>query len=371
MVTKLEEKTDAQVDQVGAAATTAGGRLLNQAGRRLHGWSGLVNVRNGENVNRSDVGQNPSVRGYLVGEAGRSATPVESMVELPGRRIATLTWGSPHGPLVMLLHGFPDTAWSWRLVAPVLADRGWRVVAPFSRGYAPSDLAPDGCYQLGALVRDVMELYAALEGDSRAVLVGHDWGSMTAHGVGALANSPFARVVTMSVPPFATSRRVYRQKGAPGRALRQLRCSWYILFNQIPRLPERVFPRLVRRLWADWSPGLDASAELTNVAQALPTRERRAAAITYYRDFVQPWRRSSAYAEEQRACTNVPAAPTLYLHGAQDGALLPEIGAQVAQDLSAGSRAVMIAGAGHFLQLEQPEAVAVEILRFIGSGLER
>jgi pimeloyl-ACP methyl ester carboxylesterase len=240
------------------------------------------------------------------------------------------------------------------------------VAAPFSRGYAPTDMAYDGCYQLGALVRDVMELHTALGGDSRAVLVGHDWGAMTAHGVGALDGSLFARVVTMSVPPSPTSRRAYRAPGALRRAIGQLRCSWYILFNQIPGLAERVFVPLARRLWSDWSPGLDPTAELAHLAVALPTRERRAAAVSYYRDFAQPWRRLAKYAAEQAACDGVPAVPTLYLHGSQDGALLPEVGAQVEGDLSPGSRAVMIEGAGHFLQIERPDVVAAEILRFVG-----
>lgn len=294
--------------------------------------------------------------------------PGRLTLELQDHRVSALTWGPSRGPLMLMAHGFPDTAWTWRYVAPLLASQGWRVVAPFSRGYAPSDLAPDRSYQLGALARDVLELHCELGGDSRAVLVGHDWGAFAARGAGAMRDSPFARVVMMSVPPDATSRRAFRQRGAFGLALRQLRCSWYILFNQIPGLPEWLFPTLVRRLWADWSPGFDATAELVNVAEALGTRQRRAAAIGYYRAFVQPWRRSPKYAAEQDACKGVPTAPTLYLHGANDGALLPEIGAQVEPDLSPGSRAVMVAGAGHFPQLERPDVVAAEILRFVGTG---
>lgn len=293
-------------------------------------------------------------------------SPVEATAETGYGLAGILTWGPTDGPLALLLHGFPDTAWTWRLVAPRLAERGWRVVAPFSRGYAPSDLAPDGCYQLGALVRDVMDLHRALDGDSKAVLVGHDWGAFTAYGAGALDDSPFARVVAMSVPPNATSRRAFARRGAAMLILRQLRASWYILFNQLPVLPERLFTRLIHRLWADWSPGFDSLSEVAYTLQALPTPERRSAAIDYYRAMVRPRRRSKAFAKEQQSCTQVPAAPTLYLYGDRDGALLPEVGADAVADLSPGSRAAPIPGAGHFPQLERPDLVATEILDFIG-----
>jgi len=75
---------------------------------------------------------------------------------------AALAWGPQDGPLALCLHGCPDTAWTWRWLGPVLAERGWRVVAPWMRGYAPTGLAPDGGYQVGALVRDAVELHRAL-----------------------------------------------------------------------------------------------------------------------------------------------------------------------------------------------------------------
>jgi pimeloyl-ACP methyl ester carboxylesterase len=285
-------------------------------------------------------------------------------IELPELSVCAMTWGPQDGPLALLLHGFPDTPWSWRHVAPALADAGWRVVAPFSRGYAPTGLAPDGNYQLGALVRDVVQLHGALDGDERALLVGHDWGAMTAYGVGVAAPGMFARIVAMSVPPMPTLQRAFRGRGATRRGLRQARCSWYVAVNQLPGLSERAFIPLVRRLWADWSPGYDATADLAHVATALPDRARRAAAVSYYRAYAQPWRRSRRYSAEQRAALGVPSVPTLYLHGEQDGAMLPEVGAQVEADLAPGGRAVMVPGAGHFLQLEQPGLVVDEILRF-------
>jgi pimeloyl-ACP methyl ester carboxylesterase len=286
-------------------------------------------------------------------------------VQLPDRSVAALSWGPADGPLALLLHGFPDTAWTWRHVAPALADAGWRVVAPFSRGYAPTDLAPDGNYQLGALVRDVVQLHGALGGDGRALLVGHDWGAMTAYGAGRFGL--FARVVVMSVPPMPTLQRAFRGRGALRLGLRQARCSWYVAVNQLPGVSEAGFDRLVRRLWRDWAPGYDAGEDLDHLAAALPDRRRRTAALTYYRALAQPWRRSRRYAAEQRAALAVPDVPTLYLHGESDRALLPDLAGLAESDLAPGSRVAMIAGAGHFVQLQQPVAVADEFLSFSGS----
>jgi pimeloyl-ACP methyl ester carboxylesterase len=290
--------------------------------------------------------------------------PRHLAVELPGLSVAALTWGPPDGPLALCLHGFPDTAWSWRHVGPALAADGWRVVAPFSRGYAPTSLAPDGCYQTGALVSDVVALHGAFGGDDRALLVGHDWGALTAYGVGGFAPDLFARIVAMSVPPIPTFQRVLRGRRGAVLGLRQLRRSWYILANQVPGLPERVLPALVRRLWSAWSPGYVAAADLRHVADALPAGPRRTAALRYYRSFAQPWQRSSVYRTEQQAVLGVPRAPVLYLHGEQDGCLLPDLGRASGGDLASGSRVRLIPGAGHFLQLEQPDLVHAEIARF-------
>ena len=79
--------------------------------------------------------------------------------------------GPPDGPLALLLHGFPDTARTWRHLLPALAGDGYHAVAPFVRGFHPSAVPTDGCYQLGALVADVTALHEALGGDERAVLV--------------------------------------------------------------------------------------------------------------------------------------------------------------------------------------------------------
>jgi pimeloyl-ACP methyl ester carboxylesterase len=200
-----------------------------------------------------------------------------------------------------------------------------------------------------------------LEADD-AVLVGHDWGAITANALAAHADSPFARVVAMSVPPFASLRSPRALRVLP----RQLRNSWYIGFNQIPGLAERNLERLVRRLWRDWSPGYDATTDLVHVDAALADPEHRRAAIGYYRALVNPFPPPEPYRHWHGAQMRLPVVPTLYLHGADDGALDPRLAELVGPRLPSGSAVHVIERAGHFLQLEQPTTVNRRILEFLG-----
>lgn len=290
-------------------------------------------------------------------------------ITIRGRSIAALAWGDADAPLALCLHGYPDTAFTWRHLGPFLAERGWRVVAPFSRGYGPTDLASDGGYEVGALVRDIEDLHRTLGGDSRAVLIGHDWGAIAAYAVGAHSPALFARIVTLAVPPapalFGRLRQLPPSRADVGVIARQLRCSWYIFFQQIPGVSERALPRVVRRLWADWSPGYDADEDLDHLADALEGAGRRTAVLRYYRAFVQPWYRSGDYRSEQRCWAGTPTAPVLYLHGQRDGCLLAELARDAPKVLPVGSRTEVLVGVGHFLQLEAPETVNPLIADFI------
>jgi pimeloyl-ACP methyl ester carboxylesterase len=280
---------------------------------------------------------------------------------------AALAWGPPDGPLALCLHGYPDTAWTWRHLGPYLAGRGWRVVAPFMRGYGPSDLAPDGVYQVGALARDAIAMHAELGGEGRSVLVGHDWGAVASYAAAAHAPEVFDRVVTLAVPPLPA---MVDPRTSPSVSdlplmLRQLRRSWYTIFQQLPGVSERLLPRIVPRLWRDWSPGYDAREDVAHVAAALAGRGRATAALRYYRALLQPWARSRAYAAEQAHWMGVPRVPVLYLHGRQDGCVLPEFAEGAAGVLPPGSEVELVPDAGHFLHLERPDAVCERIATFV------
>lgn len=288
--------------------------------------------------------------------------------------LASLTWGDPDDvrrPLALLLHGFPDTAHTWRHLGPALAEAGYRVVAPFTRGYAPSDLPADGSYHVPALMDDALGLHRALGGDDRAVLVGHDWGAITANGIAASAANPFGAVVALSVPPIAAMnpRRddaIHWLRILP----RQAALSWYTLFNQLPRLPERAFDRLVAHLWRRWSPGYDASTDLAHLDAALPDDARKAAALGYYRAQPRVRRLPARYRPLARDWVGPPRVPLLYLHGADDGCLDARWAARIGDRLPAGSRVAVVDDAGHFLQLERPAAVNALVLEFVAERAE-
>src|SRR5687767_9325960 len=131
------------------------------------------------------------------------------------------------GPLALCLHGFPDTAHTWRHLLPALADAGFHAVAPWLRGYAPTAIPADGRYQVGAVVADACALHQALGGDDRAVLIGHDWGALAAYGAAAHQPGLWRKVVTAAVPPPSTM-------GQGLFSFDQLRRSWYMYFFQHP-----------------------------------------------------------------------------------------------------------------------------------------
>jgi pimeloyl-ACP methyl ester carboxylesterase len=292
-------------------------------------------------------------------------TPTEFRYRASGMTFAALGWGPDDGPLALCLHGYPDTAWTWRHLGPQLATQGWRVVAPFMRGYAPTDLAPDRCYQVGALARDANEAYTSLRGDDRAVLIGHDWGAVAAYAAAAQHDQPWRRIATLAIPPLASLAAPPRSVGEALDAARQLVYSSYMLYQQLPVVSERSLPWLIPLLWQRWSPGYDGREDVERVFAALDSRARRTAALRYYRAMLQPWYRRREYAPEQRRMFAPPRCPALVLHGEDDGCMQAALSTRAAHSLPEGCELALIAGAGHFLQLERPDEVNRRIAAFI------
>ncbi len=300
--------------------------------------------------------------------------PGQIDIAAPAVHLQALTWGPEHGPIALCLHGFPDTAHGFRAIAPALVAAGYRVVAPFMRGYAPSSLPTDGSYHLGALMDDALRVRAALNPTDADVVIGHDWGAVAATGLAAMPQTPFRRAVVMSVPP-AAALRAHRVPPAglakllPGQLLR----SWYMSYFQLPVAPERSGPWIVPLLWRRWSPGYSAAEDLRHVEAAIGSPDRWRAALGTYRANLRsvvstrlpPGGPPPCYAELHRWWTERPRIPTLYLHGADDGCMTAAFTAYVGAVLPAGSRTAVVAGAGHFLHLERPDDVAARIVAFL------
>jgi pimeloyl-ACP methyl ester carboxylesterase len=282
-------------------------------------------------------------------------------VPVGDREVAVLEAG--HGPLALCLHGFPDTAWTWRHLLPALADAGFHAVAPFQRGYAPTGPAPDGRYQSGALAADAAALHDALGGDGDAVLVGHDWGAVAAYGAASAEPERWRRVVTAAVPPPVPGGSIFSSYD-------QLRRSWYMFFLQHPRAEAVVAAddmAFLGRLWDDWSPGYDATWDLARVREALTPEGCLAAAIAYYRASVGGAGRDPALDRWQAAVAATPPQPLLYLHGEADGCIGAERAHQADHLLAPGSQVEVLAGAGHFLHLERPDEVAALVVPFLSA----
>jgi pimeloyl-ACP methyl ester carboxylesterase len=292
-------------------------------------------------------------------------------VQAPAVELKALTWGPPDGPIALCLHGFPDTAYGWRNFAPRLAESGWRVVAPFMRGYAPSSIPSDGSYHIGAFMDDALQVRAAAGGTDRDVVIGHDWGAMAATGLAAMPDSPFAKAVIMSVPPPAAFRPLSRLPDRVrllGQIPPQLLRSWYMGYFQLPWLPERSASWVLPRLWRRWSPGYDAKEDLRHVDAAIGTPESWRAALGPYRATIRNTRPPMRYAELHRLRLSAPALPSLYLHGRDDGCMTAAFTRWIPRALPDGSDVAVVERAGHFLQLDQPERVAELVLSFIGSA---
>jgi pimeloyl-ACP methyl ester carboxylesterase len=112
-----------------------------------------------------------------------------------GIRFTALEQGS--GQLMLCVHGFPDNALTWRHQMPVFAKAGYRVVAPYQRGYAPTAPSPTGTYQTAALGRDIIALIDALSPDRPAIVFGHDWGALAAYSAALLAPRRIEKLVVI------------------------------------------------------------------------------------------------------------------------------------------------------------------------------
>ncbi len=280
-----------------------------------------------------------------------------------GLRFHLLADGPHDAPLVLLLHGFPELARSWRHQLPALAAAGYRAVAPDQRGYGGTELR--GPYDTRTLATDVACLVRAL-GHEQATVVGHDWGGGVAWTFAHAYPNLLDRLAVLNCPPpsvLMTELRTNR---------RQLRRSRYMLVFQLPLLPEwlltRDGARQVERALVAGAHVHDAwtDEELAVYRAALLRPGRAKAAIDWYRGaFRRPLRAG-------RLASRSPiTAPTIIIWGVHDRFLGRELiePAKLRRVFAPGNEPeiVLVDEAGHFVQNEAPTRVNDELIRWLRS----
>ena len=264
------------------------------------------------------------------------------------------------GPLVLCMHGFPDNAYSFRHLLPDLASEGFRAVAPFMRGYAPTEAPKDGCYHTALLGRDALALIGAL-GAQQAALVGHDWGAHAGFGGAILGPEMVTRLVTIaSAHPSARETTNFHY----------LKGSWHFFYFQLPYAEDTVAHNdftFIEDWWRDASPDWDIPSEvLARVKETFRKPGVVEAALNYYRHNFNPTNIDPGVKELQDRVTTAPVpVPTLAFHGTLDRPRLLEAFQNMDRFFTGGLEKVVIQDTGHFVHQEKPQEVNRKIVEFL------
>ena len=263
-----------------------------------------------------------------------------------GQRFVFRSFGE--GPLVVLIHGFPDTPHGWERIASALADAGYRAVTPWLRGYRPETIVEGRSYDPIAISEDAIALLDAL-GEHDAILVGHDWGAVITYGAAALAPERFRAVVPIAIPypPLYP------------RSLKLLWAARHIFANRLPwaeRSLRRANFKQVDRLYRRWSPnwrGPERDRSIADAKRCLADPRSLHAALGYYRD-VSPSRAAEL--------PNLPQIPALPVGGSGD--FDPGLYGKTATLFGPGSEAVVLDG-GHWPHRESEDAFIASLIDFV------
>ena len=269
-----------------------------------------------------------------------------------GIRMHYVTQGN--GPLIVLIHGFPEFWYSWRYQMPFLAERGYTVVAPDLRGYNDTDKPRTG-YDVPTLVSDIAGLIKGL-GQEKAVIVGHDWGGVLAWAFAMSYPQMTERLIVMNAPHPQAMQRAFR-------TLKQLRKSWYMFAFQLPWLPENALLRnnayeIGRMLkGAAVQKSAFPNEVLATYQEVMSKPGAMTAALNYYRQlFRHPLRSAKNY-------TSI-GVPTLLIWGEQDIALGIELTYGLEQWVP-NIQIKRIPDSGHWVQQEKPELVNTLMAEFL------
>lgn len=274
-------------------------------------------------------------------------------------RFAALEAGPADGPLALFLHGYPDSATTWQQQLPAFADAGYRAVAPWLRGYPPSEIPAKGAYyDRATLALDVAEIIKTLSPDKPCVLIGQDWGAAIGYGVLAAFPQLVARAALLAVPHPAQVRATLKR--SPKHALRSF--HWFLF--QLPWLPEWLCARrdyqFLETLWKLWSPDFDDAAHVAEIRRSMATPGALQASLAYYRAMFGS-RNADPALSALRAQLEAPiSVPTRVLCGDHD--MRKEMLEAQRQYFTADYEWTTVSNAGHFLHRERPDTVNALLL---------
>jgi pimeloyl-ACP methyl ester carboxylesterase len=272
------------------------------------------------------------------------------------------------GPLVVLLHGFPEHWYSWRKQIPTLANAGYRVVAPDLRGYNRTEKPPGvDAYRIGQLVADVRALIDHC-GEERAHLVGHDWGGVIAWEIAARHPESVDRLVVLNAPHPGAYRRELRNRESD-----QAKRSWYVLLFQLPWLPELLFrvgdQRLLETLFREGSTNPEAFDDeaIRRYKRACSRPGAMTAMLNYYRALF----RGTIYSKipgrgipDATTSDGLIGRSTLLIWGMDDEALSPRLTEDI-DEWVPEIEIERIEGASHWAQMDAPERVNKRLIGFL------
>ena len=269
----------------------------------------------------------------------------------------------PSKPLVLMLHGFPECWYSWRHQLRALAPY-FECVAPDLRGYGATD-APVGIenYTLDKLVGDVADLIEAC-GRERAIIMAHDWGGGIAWATALMRPELVERLIVMNCPHLKKFRENLLHNP------RQMLRSWYILFFQLPRLPEAMLRArdfaMLKRMLRDSAVNKSAFSDddLARYRAAFRNPYSITAAINYYRAL---FREAVRERREPDWMSRKIAAPTMVIWGEQDVALRKELTFGMKELFDGPFEIHYVSDSGHWVQQEQPAIVNEYVLRFLST----
>jgi pimeloyl-ACP methyl ester carboxylesterase len=306
------------------------------------------------------------------------AMPSESVIQLSGpwshRSVSANgtrfhVAASGDGPLVLLLHGFPEFWWTWRHQLASLSAAGFRAVAPDLRGYGGSDKPPRG-YDLITAAADAAGLIRAL-GEANAVVVGHAWGGLVAWTLATYFPKSVRRLAIVSMThPLQMRAAVLSSPLGVGAPLRLTgRGTGYPLAFQLPLLPERQLVKdgasLVESLLSSWSsPGWPDADTARTYRRAMRIPSVAHSALEYHRWFVRSTLRPDGFRYARHMRSPV-AAPTLQLHGSADPCVPSGAARGAGRYVDAPYRWKILDGAGHFPHEERPGLFDAELLGWL------